>query len=119
MDEPLSVDLLLAWGLDWQRHLERPGQGGFHLPLPVLTQYVAEANKALALLLVKPQKAARGGRPPGTGAGAQVDALIAKGVREDDAVRSIAKQREIPVEKVCAALQRHRRKKPPEFCLVA
>jgi hypothetical protein len=102
--------VLLAWGLDWQRHLEAGPVSGFHIPIPVLKRYVAKANEGLALLKQRDARAVRrrGGRPRGTGMGGQAAALIASGVREEDAVRMIAAHQQKPVDKVRDALRRHR-----------
>lgn len=110
MDEPLSTDLLLAWGLDWQQYLDAGPGTGFHIPASVLKQYVAKANEGLALLKQRDARAIRrrGGRPRGTGMGDVVAALIASGAREEDAVHMIAKHQGKTVDKVRNALRRHR-----------
>jgi hypothetical protein len=106
MAEALDVNVLLAWGRDWQRYLEAGPGSGFHIPIPVLKQYVAKANEGLALL--KQRQARAIGRPRGTGMGGQAAALIASGVREEDAVRIIAEHHGKPADKVRDALRRHR-----------
>jgi hypothetical protein len=110
MAEAFDVDVLLTWGRDWQRYLEAGPGSGFDIPIPVLTQYLAKANEGLALLKERNARAIkrRGGRPPGTGMGGHAAALIASGVREEDAVRMIAERHRKPAGKVRDALRRHR-----------
>ena len=109
-DKPLAVEVLLAWGCDWQRHLEAeagPGRG-FEIPIPVLVQYVTKANEGLTLLKEREARG-RGGRPRGT-MGEHAAELIAYGVPEDDAVRMVAEYKGKPIDKVRDALRRHRAK---------
>jgi hypothetical protein len=110
MAETLGVDLLLAWGRDWQCYLEAGPGSGYHIPTSVLKEYVAKANEGLALLLQREAGTIKrgGGRPKGTGMGGQAAALIASGVREEDAMRMIAARQQKPVDKVRDALRRHR-----------
>ena len=110
MAEALDVEILLAWGRDWQRYLEAGPGSGFHIPIPVLTQYVAKANEGLVLLQQRDARTIkrRGGRPKGTGMGDAAAALIALGVHEEDAVRIIAENQGKPADKVRDALRRHR-----------
>jgi hypothetical protein len=110
MDKVVDVEMLLAWGRDWQRYLEAGPGSGFHIPVPVLKQYVTKANEGLALLQQRDAGTIKrgGGRPKGTGMGGQAAALIASGVREEDAVRMIAAHQQKPVDKVRDALRRHR-----------
>src|SRR5262245_61514024 len=93
MADALDVDLLLAWGRDWERSLETEPVSGFHISVPVLKQYLAKANEGLALLKQRDARAIKrgGGRPRGTGMGGKAAALMASDVREEDAVRIIAK----------------------------
>jgi hypothetical protein len=114
MDEPLSTDLLLAWGLDWQQYLDAGPGTGFHIPASVLKQYVAKANEGLALLKQRDARAIKrgGGRPRGTGMGGKAAALIATGVREEDAVRIIAQHQGKTTDKVRDALRLHRARQP-------
>ena len=106
MPEQLPDDALLAWGLDWQRHLESGAGGGYHVPTPTLLQYLTKANELLAARQRQPQ--ARGGRPPGTSMGAEAANLIANCVREDAALRMIARRHSNTVAKVRDSLRRHR-----------
>ena len=109
-ETPLPIDALVAWGKEWQRLLE-VGSGDVHIPIPVLRQYLARANEALALLEQREGHAAAkrgGGRPKGTGMGALAAALIDNGTGEDEAVRAIAKIRRKPVDNVRNALRRFR-----------
>jgi hypothetical protein len=110
MDKPLDVEVLLAWGRDWQRHLEAGPGCGFHMSALVLLQYVTTANEGLELLKQREARVIKrsGGRPRGTGMGGQAAALIASGVREEDAMRMIAARQQKPVDKVRDALRRHR-----------
>jgi len=112
MDKPpLDSETLLAWGREWQRHLEgEPGpERGFHIPLPLLVQYVTKANEGLALLKER-ERHGRGGRPRGTGMGAKAASLITYGVPEDEALGMIAEHEKKPIDKVRDALRRHRAK---------
>jgi hypothetical protein len=114
MAEALGVDLLLAWGHHWQVLLESGQGSGFHIPdLPFLKEYVIKANEGLALLKQREEAVIKksGGRPKGTGMGDAAAALITRGVREEDAVRMIAKHHGKQVDKVREALRRHRRAK--------
>lgn len=106
MAEPLEVDVLLAWGREWQRQLEAGPGSGFQIVIPVLLQYLTAANEGLAQLRQR-QTRRRGGRPPGTGMGGQAAALIASGVPEDDAVGIIAKHHIKPIDNVRDALRRY------------
>jgi hypothetical protein len=110
MAEALDLDLLLAWGRDWQRYLEAGPGSGFHIPVPVLKQYVTKANAGLALLQQRDARAIKrgGGRPKGTGMGDSAAALIARGMDEEGAVRIIARHHGKTVDKVRDALRRHR-----------
>jgi len=110
MIEVLDVDVLLAWGSDFQRQLEAGPANDFHIDIPVFKQYLAKANEALALLKQRDARAIkrRGGRPKGTGMGDAAAALIASGVPEEDAVRIIADNRRKSADKVRDALRRHR-----------
>jgi hypothetical protein len=91
------------------------GQGsGFHIPdLPFLREYVTKANEGLALLKQREAAAIKrsGGRPKGTGMGDAAAALIVRGVREEDAVLTIAAHHGKSANKVREALQRQRRAK--------
>jgi hypothetical protein len=114
MTEALGLDLLLAWGRDWQRYLEAGPGSGFHISdLSFLKEYVTKANEGLALLKQREEGVIRrsGGRPKGTGMGDAAAALITRGVHEEDAVRMIAEHRGKQVDKVREALRRHRRAK--------
>jgi hypothetical protein len=109
VDKPLDNDVLLAWGRDWQRHLDGEAEPGrsYHIAAEVLKQYVTKANEGLALLKEREARK-QGGRPRGSGIGAKVAALIACGVAEDDAVRMIAEAHHKPPEKVRETLRKHR-----------
>jgi hypothetical protein len=106
MAEALTVDVLLAWGKDWERHLAAGG-GSYQVPVPVLVEYLHTANEAL-VLLARRQTRPRSGRPPDSGIGTQAAALIANGVGEDDAVRIIAEHGKKSIEAVRRALRRRR-----------
>jgi hypothetical protein len=110
MDKPLNIEVLLAWGRDWQRHLEAGPGCGFHMSALVLLQYVTTANEGLELLKRREARVIKrsGGRPRGTGMGGQAAALIASGVREEDAVRMITAHHGKPADKVRDALRRYR-----------
>ena len=102
---------LLAWGRDWQHLLESGPGSGFHIPdLSILKEYVTRANEGLELLKQREERAINrpGGRPRGTGMGDAAAALIATGVREEDAVRAIARNYRKSVDKVRDALRRSR-----------
>jgi hypothetical protein len=43
----LTIDDLLAWGRDYEQLLKDPASG-FSVPRPMLDQYIAAANAALA-----------------------------------------------------------------------
>jgi hypothetical protein len=107
MDKPLDIEVLLAWGRDWQRHLEAGPGRGFQIPIPVLKQYLERANDGLALLKER-EAHEQGGRPRGTGMGGKAASLIACGVPEDDAVRMVAEHHGKPADKVRDALRRYR-----------
>jgi hypothetical protein len=113
MGEPLDVDVLLAWGRDWQRQLEAGPGSGFQIVIPMLLQYLTAANEGLAQLGQR-KKRKQGGRPAGTGMGGQVAALITNGVPEDDAVRIIAEHHLKPPANVLDALRRYRAKLPQQ-----
>jgi hypothetical protein len=109
MAEALTVDTLLAWGKDWERHLAAgAGAISYQVPIPVLVEYLRTANEALALLAHRPGRP-RVGRPPDSGIGTQAAALIANGVSEDDAVRIIAEHVKKSIKAVRRALRRRRR----------
>ena len=120
MPEAFEVELMLAWGRDWQRYLDAGPGSGFQIQALVLKQYVTMANEALELLKQREEDALNrsGGRPKGTGMGDYTAALIARGVREEDAVRMIAERQGKPVDRVRDALRRYRSaviKNPPGF----
>ena len=108
MDETLDVEVLLAWGREWQRYDEAGPGSGCHIPIPVLRQYLTMANAALFEQHYGRPTKRGGGRPRGTGMGGQAAALIANGAREDDALRIISEHHVKPVENVRDALRRHR-----------
>jgi hypothetical protein len=111
MTEARDLDLLLAWGRHWQVLLEGGRGSGFHIPdLAFLKEYVTRANEGLARLKQREEAAIKrsGGRPKGTGMGDAAAALIARGVREEDAVLMIAAHHRKPADKVREALRRHR-----------
>jgi hypothetical protein len=107
MDKPLDVEVLLAWGRDWQRHLEAGPGRDLQIPIPVLLQYVTKANEGLALLKQREARG-RGGRPRGTSMGEHAAQLIAHGVSENNAVRMVAEHHRKPTHKARDALRRHR-----------
>ena len=111
----LTIADLIAWGRDWERHLAGPGDQGFHVPRPMLDQYIAAANVALAHQQQREQERrqprSRGGRPPG-GMGEQKARLVAGGVSEEDATRIVMKAFGKPLEAVQRAGKRVS-KKPP------
>jgi hypothetical protein len=114
----LTLDDLIIWGRDYERYLKegpRDDRVAFHLPLPVLVQYVSAANEALLLVQRTETRKRRGrrsgGRPPG-GMGEQVARQIASGVREQDAVRMIAAATRRSEASVARAYARGRAKKP-------
>ena len=74
---------------------------------------VTKANEGLALLKQREAAAIKrsGGRPKGTGMGDAAAALIVRGVREEDAVLTIAAHHGKSANKVREALQRQRRAK--------
>jgi len=109
----LTIDDLLAWGRDYEQLLKDPASG-FSVPRPMLDQYIAAANAALAqqLQLEKREKPrSRGGRPRG-GMGEQKLRLVASGVSDEDADRIVAQAKRRPVASVQRADKRAR-KKPP------
>ena len=71
MPEAFEVELMLAWGRDWQRYLDAGPGSGFQIQALVLKQYVTMANEALELLKQREEDALNrsGGRPKGTGMG--------------------------------------------------
>ncbi len=98
----LTLADLIAWGRDWQRHLDTGPHDNisFHLPLALLARYVATANTALEREMqeaARKKPRSRGGRPAG-GMGEQKLRLVAAGVREDDAERIVAKAFGKPLE---------------------
>jgi hypothetical protein len=112
--DALTPDDLIAWGLDWQRHLsDGPSDRGYHVPLPVLQQYVVAANAALMQQRQRDRKKARSssGRPKG-GMGEQKLRLTKSGVLEADADRMVAQAFGKPIEAVRRATA-SARKKPP------
>src|SRR5262245_44081138 len=111
MDEAFDVDVLLAWGRDWQRYLEAGPGEDLQISIPVRPQYGTLANEALTRQRPAPAVKRRGGRPKGTGMGDAVAALIASDVLEEDAVRIIAAHHGKPADKVRDALRRHRSRK--------
>ena len=87
------------------------------MPVPVLGSTFAKGNEGLALLKQHDGRTTKraGGRPRGSGMGGLAAALIARGTREDDAVRATAEHYGKPIDNVSGALRRHRagkRKKP-------
>jgi hypothetical protein len=114
-DAKFPTDMLLAWGREWQRHLEAgPGHGDFQLHWPLLTQYVARANEALAQMIQRPSRRQKG-RPRGSGLAGQVIALVATGTPEEQAVRLVATIRKTTVEKVVRAYRRAAKDRTKNF----
>jgi hypothetical protein len=107
-DTALSIEVLLAWGRDWQSQLEAGRRGGFAMETAVLSQFLTAANAALADAAQR-QTRAHGGRPRG-GMGADAAQLIAAGTSEDRAVAIIAKAHDKAPANVRAALREHRRR---------
>ena len=106
MPEAFEVELMLAWGRDWQRYLDAGPGSGFQIQALVLKQYVTMANEALELLKQREEDALNrsGGRPKGTGMGDYTAALM------------IAERQGKPVDRVRDALRRYRSaviKNPP------
>ena len=109
----LTIDDLLAWGRDYEQLLKDPASG-FSVPRPMLDQYIAAANAALAQQLQREKREkprSRGGRPRG-GMGEQKQRLVARGVSDEDADRIVAQAKRRPVASVQRADKRAR-KKPP------
>ena len=108
MDKAHEIELMLVWGGNLLRQIE----AGPQIPLDALKRYVIIANEALELLKEHEEATIKkgNGRPPGTGMGDFVAALIAVGESEENAVRMVAEQRRKPADKVLKALQRHRAK---------
>jgi hypothetical protein len=104
-DRPLTDEALAAWGADWLGAIEAGTGSGFHVPVPVLRQFLARSILALG---AKKRRRARRGRPAGSGMGAEAADLIANGVEPRAAVRAIARSHGKPVKAVQAALRRHR-----------
>jgi aryl-alcohol dehydrogenase-like predicted oxidoreductase len=104
-DKPLTDEVLAAWGAEWLRVLEAGTGSGFHVPVPVLRQFLARS--ILALGLAKRRRSKRG-RPLGSGMGAEAADLIANGVETPAAVRAIARRHGKEVKAVQAALRWYR-----------
>jgi hypothetical protein len=69
----LTIDDLLAWGLDYERLLKEPLRPGekIEIPRPMLVQYITVANEALQQQSEQSRKKSRKktGRPRGGGMG--------------------------------------------------
>lgn len=114
MADELTLGDLVAWGRDWEQHLEAgPNGQGFNVPWTVLHRYVTAANAALAQQQQHEQKReklrSRGGRPRG-GMGEQKMRLVASGVREEDADRIVMHAFGKPLEAVQRAYDSARKK---------
>jgi hypothetical protein len=103
----LGREALLAWGRDFEQQLRVRGKDGLHIPLDILGQYLALANDAIEQLKVSTGKRPAH-RPKGTGAGAQVEALVATGLAEDDAKRVVAQGLDKTSAQIDKALRWHR-----------
>jgi hypothetical protein len=108
-----TIDDLIAWGLDYERLLKDTAPGGFHVPRPMLDQYIDAANAALVQQREQARKKprSRGGRPPG-GMGEQKMRLVSNGVHDEDADRITARAFGKSPEAVQRAYDKTR-KKPP------
>jgi hypothetical protein len=114
MPDALTIDDLIAWARDWERHLsEGPRDQAFHVSREVLQQFLPAAIAALAQQQRERdrKKPRRGGRPKG-GMGEQKLRLVKSGVREEDADRIVAQAFGKPPEAVRRA-SKSARKKPP------
>jgi hypothetical protein len=114
-DRPkLTPDDLLTWGRDWQRHLEQGLQTGqsYHVPRPLLDDYVAAANEALTQMIERAARKTpkRRGRPSGSGMGDRMARLVANGVHETDAIRMVAAERKTKFANVQRAYDGVRKK---------
>ena len=123
-DDTLTIDELLAWGLDWEERLRAGPRGqkfDFGSDWTVLEQYVIAANAALLLQREQERKKARknpkkpgstGGRPRG-GMGDEVIRLAAH-MGEQRALRFVEKKHpQSDVKRAYkAALKRAKQKTP-------
>jgi hypothetical protein len=112
MAKPLDTEALLAWGREFERQFK--ATGSLQIDRVVMRAYLHRANEALALLEQRERHTRKhaGGRPPGSGMGALVAALVGNGVDEEAAVSMIAQKREVAPDRVRIALRRHRAKRP-------
>jgi hypothetical protein len=108
---------LLVWGQEFHRELERhlkataAGQASpLTIPPETLWQFLALANAAIERVLKLDSTGGRPrNRPRGSGMGAHIEALIATGKTEDEAVAAVVKARGSTPEKARKALRWHRR----------
>jgi hypothetical protein len=116
----LDPKVLLAWGRDFHQQLETHHEAiaaheksELQIPTEVLRQFLTLAlgiiERYLALNLDATGGKRPRHRPKGTGMGAHIEALVATGVPEEDAVRSIAEARGSTPAQARKALQWHRR----------